>query len=181
MSANQSFRLAGSSEIVEIQCDKAHGEDVIFWNDIMEVFPEVQYLKKGNVHVRKCKDSNGRFHSTNGPTDAPVSHSAGATQIQQITPPPSRGVLSNASVPSSPTPTSSIKTGLKTKLEQENAAESDVDAHLQTSLTDDFEPHDTMDRHDFMQTVHNWLTNQQIKKFVLDMLQVLKRIPGNTK
>ena len=109
-------------------------------------------------------------HSTSGPTDAPVGLPAGVTQIQQITPPPSRGVLSNTSVPPSPTPDSSIKTGLKTKLEQENAAESDVDAHLETSHTGEFEAHDTMDRHDLMQTVQHWLTNQQIKKFVVDLV-----------
>ncbi|KAK3817418.1 MAG: hypothetical protein J3Q66DRAFT_388015, partial [Benniella sp.] len=61
MSETQSFRLAGSSDIVEIPCDKVHGEDIIYWDDIVEVFPNAQYLKKGNVIVKKMKDSNGKF------------------------------------------------------------------------------------------------------------------------
>jgi len=61
MSETQSFRLAGSLDIVEIPCDKVHGEDIIYWDDIVEVFPNAQYLKKGNVIVKKLKDSNGKL------------------------------------------------------------------------------------------------------------------------
>ena len=58
MRMTQSFRLDGESDI-EIRCSLVDGIDVIFWEDIEQVFPGAQYVKNGNVTVSPLKDSNG--------------------------------------------------------------------------------------------------------------------------
>ncbi|KAF9363956.1 hypothetical protein BGX34_002936 [Mortierella sp. NVP85] len=110
MSETQSFRLAGSSDIVEIPCDNVHGEDIIYWDDIVEVFPNAQYLKKGNVIVKKLKDSNGKFY----PHDCQAGYPIGFPL----------GMLSNP--PPSPHPTSDIRTGLERASSFKQLVETDV-------------------------------------------------------
>lgn len=58
MEAAQSFRLAGNTDTIEILCDQVDGQNVIYWEDIKDVFPRVQYVKNGNVAVKKLKDSD---------------------------------------------------------------------------------------------------------------------------
>ncbi|KAG0237895.1 hypothetical protein B0O80DRAFT_519814 [Mortierella sp. GBAus27b] len=57
MEATQSFRLTGCTDILEIPCDQDDGQNVIFWDTILEAFPEALYVKNGNTLVRKMKDS----------------------------------------------------------------------------------------------------------------------------
>ncbi|KAF9363947.1 hypothetical protein BGX34_002927 [Mortierella sp. NVP85] len=57
MDATQSFRLSGTTDVKEIPCDQADGQNVIFWEDIKEVFPEIQYVSCGNVVVKKLRNS----------------------------------------------------------------------------------------------------------------------------
>ncbi|KAI8358941.1 hypothetical protein B0O80DRAFT_495588 [Mortierella sp. GBAus27b] len=56
MEPTQSFRLAGTTDILEIPCDQDDGQNVIFWDTILEVYPETLYVKNGNTLVRKMKD-----------------------------------------------------------------------------------------------------------------------------
>ncbi|KAI8348949.1 hypothetical protein B0O80DRAFT_429318 [Mortierella sp. GBAus27b] len=56
MEPTQSFRLAGTTNILEIPCDQDDGEIVINWDVILEAFPGVQYIKNGDTIVRKLKD-----------------------------------------------------------------------------------------------------------------------------
>jgi len=56
MEVTQPFRLIGKSDIVEIPCDHVDGQHVIHWVDIEQVFPGVQYVKRGNVAVTLIKD-----------------------------------------------------------------------------------------------------------------------------
>ncbi|KAI8350969.1 hypothetical protein B0O80DRAFT_119567 [Mortierella sp. GBAus27b] len=59
MEATQSFRLAGSMDIVKITYDQEDGQNVIYWDDILGIFPGAQYVKNGDVAVKKMR--------TNGP------------------------------------------------------------------------------------------------------------------
>ena len=52
----QLFRLAGETE--EISCDHVHGQSIVYWEDIVQVFPGVKHVKKGNVAVKMLRDSN---------------------------------------------------------------------------------------------------------------------------
>ncbi|KAI8358899.1 hypothetical protein B0O80DRAFT_519751 [Mortierella sp. GBAus27b] len=56
MEITQSFRLAGTTDILEIPCDQDDGQVVIYWDDILEAFPGVQYVKNGNTFVRRLKN-----------------------------------------------------------------------------------------------------------------------------
>jgi hypothetical protein len=56
MEPTQSFLLAGTTDILEIPCDQFDGQNVIFWDTILEAFPETLYVKNGNTLVRKMKD-----------------------------------------------------------------------------------------------------------------------------
>ncbi|KAG0218103.1 hypothetical protein BGX31_011696, partial [Mortierella sp. GBA43] len=49
MEATQSFRLAGNTDILEIPCDQDDDQIVVYWDDILEAFPDVQYIKNGNT------------------------------------------------------------------------------------------------------------------------------------
>ncbi|KAI8358930.1 hypothetical protein B0O80DRAFT_423936 [Mortierella sp. GBAus27b] len=53
MDAIQSFRLAGSTDILDIPCDQEDGQNVIFWREITDVFPGAQFIKNGNTVVKK--------------------------------------------------------------------------------------------------------------------------------
>ncbi|KAF9998830.1 hypothetical protein BGZ80_006988 [Entomortierella chlamydospora] len=46
----QSLRLLGGTEIETIACDRLDEQDIVYWDDIEQVFPGVQYVKNGN-HV----------------------------------------------------------------------------------------------------------------------------------
>jgi hypothetical protein len=57
MELTQSFRLAGTTDILEIPCDQDDCQIVVYWDDILEAFPDVQYIKNGNTFVSVLKDS----------------------------------------------------------------------------------------------------------------------------
>ncbi|KAF9350538.1 hypothetical protein BGX34_001158 [Mortierella sp. NVP85] len=52
----QLFRLAGITE--EIPCDHVHSQSIIYWEDIVQVFPGVKHVKNGNLVVKMLRDSN---------------------------------------------------------------------------------------------------------------------------
>jgi hypothetical protein len=52
----QLFRLAGATE--EIPCDRVHGQSIIYWEDIVQVYPGVKHVKNGNLSVKMLRDSN---------------------------------------------------------------------------------------------------------------------------
>jgi hypothetical protein len=61
MEVTQHFRLSGTTNVEEIPCDQVDGENIIYWQDIKEVFPGVQFVKHGNRTVKKLKDSKGNM------------------------------------------------------------------------------------------------------------------------
>ncbi|KAI8358935.1 hypothetical protein B0O80DRAFT_258814 [Mortierella sp. GBAus27b] len=57
MEAIQSFRLAGTTDVLEIPCDQDDGHNVIYWHDILDAFPGVQYVKNGKTLIKKLRDT----------------------------------------------------------------------------------------------------------------------------
>lgn len=58
MEEYQSFRLAGKKDI-KIAVDRAREQTVIYWEDVQDFYPDVEYVKNGDVAVRFMRDSNG--------------------------------------------------------------------------------------------------------------------------
>ena len=59
MEEPQSFRIAGTTtDIRNIDVDDADGQNVIYWEDIEQVFPGVQHVQNGEVVVKLLRDSN---------------------------------------------------------------------------------------------------------------------------
>ncbi|KAG0212875.1 hypothetical protein BGX31_001379, partial [Mortierella sp. GBA43] len=59
MAATQSFRLAGTTQTVDVPCDTVDGQKIIFWEEIEYAFPGSQHIiKNGNVTVKLMRDSN---------------------------------------------------------------------------------------------------------------------------
>jgi hypothetical protein len=57
MDATQSFRLVGTTDILEIPCDQDDGHNVIYWHDILYAFPGAQYVKNGNILIKMLRDT----------------------------------------------------------------------------------------------------------------------------
>ncbi|KAK3817454.1 MAG: hypothetical protein J3Q66DRAFT_440224 [Benniella sp.] len=58
MVTTQSFRLLGRPDTKDIACEQVDGENVVFWEDIQQVFPNVTYVANGNTVVSLMRDSN---------------------------------------------------------------------------------------------------------------------------
>ncbi|KAK3817449.1 MAG: hypothetical protein J3Q66DRAFT_339926 [Benniella sp.] len=58
MVTTQSFRLIGKADLKDIICDQVDGENVVFWEDIEQVFPGVKYITNGNTVISMMRDSN---------------------------------------------------------------------------------------------------------------------------
>lgn len=58
MEDTQSFCLIGSMDIEEIPCERIDGQNIIFWEDIEQVFPGVKHIKNGKVTINMMRDSN---------------------------------------------------------------------------------------------------------------------------
>ncbi|KAF9349939.1 hypothetical protein BGX34_001493 [Mortierella sp. NVP85] len=58
MVTTQSFRLLGKPDLKDIICDQVDGENVVFWEDIEQVFPGVKYITNGNTVISIMRDSN---------------------------------------------------------------------------------------------------------------------------
>jgi hypothetical protein len=56
METTQSFRLSGTMDVLKIPYEQDDGQNVIYWDDIVEVFPGTQYVKNGDTFVKKLKD-----------------------------------------------------------------------------------------------------------------------------
>ncbi|KAI8348956.1 hypothetical protein B0O80DRAFT_429326 [Mortierella sp. GBAus27b] len=72
MEPTQSFRLAGTTDILEIPCDQDDGQIVVYWDDILEAFPDVQYIKNRDTLVSVVKDP-----SPDGTKSARIKHHPG--------------------------------------------------------------------------------------------------------
>ncbi|KAF9984943.1 hypothetical protein BGZ75_003514 [Mortierella antarctica] len=59
MEETQSLRLVGSTDIEEITCYRVGEQDVVYWEDIEQVFPGVKHVKNGKVTVSMVRDSQG--------------------------------------------------------------------------------------------------------------------------
>ncbi|KAI8597269.1 hypothetical protein EDD21DRAFT_222672 [Dissophora ornata] len=59
MKETQSFRLTGTVEVEKIPIQHVSGENFIFWDDIEQVFPRVQYIKNAGTITAMVKDCNG--------------------------------------------------------------------------------------------------------------------------
>ncbi|KAF9079838.1 hypothetical protein BGX23_003095 [Mortierella sp. AD031] len=59
MEDTQSFRLIGNTDILEILVDSVGGQNVVYWEDIKQVFPGVKHVQKGKVVIIMLKDSEG--------------------------------------------------------------------------------------------------------------------------
>ncbi|KAG0221088.1 hypothetical protein BGX31_010196 [Mortierella sp. GBA43] len=51
----QSFRLDGGTQVVNIACDQDDGQNVIYWHDIVDIFPGIQHVKNGDVAIKRLK------------------------------------------------------------------------------------------------------------------------------
>jgi hypothetical protein len=50
--------LIGKADLKDIICDQVDGENVVFWEDIEQVFPGVKYITNGNTVISMMRDSN---------------------------------------------------------------------------------------------------------------------------
>ncbi|KAF9281760.1 hypothetical protein BGZ88_011414 [Linnemannia elongata] len=58
MEETQSFRIVGTTDTENIDVDNVNGQNVIFWEDIEQVFPGVQHIRNGGSVVKLLRDSN---------------------------------------------------------------------------------------------------------------------------
>ncbi|KAI8597523.1 hypothetical protein EDD21DRAFT_446956 [Dissophora ornata] len=54
----QSFRLIGKSDIEKLPLCNVNGENIIYWEDIQQVFPGVKHVKNGEFTVSMMRDSH---------------------------------------------------------------------------------------------------------------------------
>ncbi|KAF9977035.1 mediator complex subunit [Mortierella antarctica] len=59
MEETQSLRLIGNMDILEVLVDNVAGQNVIYWEDIKQVFPGVKHVQKGKVVIPMSKDLDG--------------------------------------------------------------------------------------------------------------------------
>ncbi|KAF9352117.1 hypothetical protein BGX26_010007 [Mortierella sp. AD094] len=102
MGETQSFRLIGKMDIVEITVDHVGGGNIIYWEDIEQVFPRVQHAQSGKVAINMLRDSDGnrivprRIKQCPGVVLDVVFDEANDTL--QVTPLPADTTISNISV-----------------------------------------------------------------------------------
>ncbi|KAG0061825.1 hypothetical protein BGZ89_011139, partial [Linnemannia elongata] len=59
MEETQSFRIAGTTTDIEtIDVDNVDGQNIIYWEDIEQVFPGVRHIRNGSTVVKLLRDSN---------------------------------------------------------------------------------------------------------------------------
>ncbi|KAF9279704.1 hypothetical protein BGZ88_012603 [Linnemannia elongata] len=58
MDETQSFRIAGTSDVKNIDVDIVNGQSVIYWEDIEQVFPRAGHICNGSSVVKLVRDSN---------------------------------------------------------------------------------------------------------------------------
>ncbi|KAK3817462.1 MAG: hypothetical protein J3Q66DRAFT_400800 [Benniella sp.] len=63
MVTTQSFRLLGKPDIKDIAYDQFDGENVVFWEDIEQVFPSIKYITNGNTIIPTVKGSNWMYQA----------------------------------------------------------------------------------------------------------------------
>ncbi|KAG0278930.1 hypothetical protein BGZ96_002145, partial [Linnemannia gamsii] len=59
MEDTQSFRLIETMNTVEITPKHVDGQNIVYWEDIEQVFPGVKYVKDGKVAINIMRDSDG--------------------------------------------------------------------------------------------------------------------------
>ncbi|KAG0294811.1 hypothetical protein BGZ97_004966, partial [Linnemannia gamsii] len=75
MEETQSFRLIGTMDTEEITCYYVGERNIVYWEDIEQVFPSVKHIKNGNVTVSMMRDSHGASPLANNPNNAPANAS----------------------------------------------------------------------------------------------------------
>jgi len=60
----QRFRLTGQPKVEKILCAPMKGYDVIFWDDIQQVYPDVKHVKCEDVTVSLLRDLDHRRYKT---------------------------------------------------------------------------------------------------------------------
>jgi hypothetical protein len=58
MVTTQSFRLLGKLDTNDIACEQVDEENVVFWEDIEQVFPGVKYIANGNTVINMMRGSD---------------------------------------------------------------------------------------------------------------------------
>ncbi|KAG0046719.1 hypothetical protein BGZ90_008097, partial [Linnemannia elongata] len=58
MEETQSFRIASTTDIETIDVDNVDGQNIIYWEDIEQVFPGVRHIRNGTTVVKLLRDSN---------------------------------------------------------------------------------------------------------------------------
>ncbi|KAG0052069.1 hypothetical protein BGZ89_003312 [Linnemannia elongata] len=58
MEETQSFRLIGNKDIEKILCDHIDEQNIIYWEDIEQLFPGVKQVKNGEITVSMLRDSS---------------------------------------------------------------------------------------------------------------------------
>ncbi|KAF9092942.1 hypothetical protein BGX27_001694 [Mortierella sp. AM989] len=59
MEETQSFSLIGNINILEILVDCVGGQKIVYWEDIVHVFPGINHVQKGKVVISMSKDRDG--------------------------------------------------------------------------------------------------------------------------
>ncbi|KAG0001015.1 hypothetical protein BGZ65_003863, partial [Modicella reniformis] len=54
----QLFRLIGTTDIKRILCSQVEGKNVVYWEDIEDVFPGVKFVQVNGAAVNKMRDQN---------------------------------------------------------------------------------------------------------------------------
>jgi hypothetical protein len=59
MEDTQSFCLIGKRDVVEIPVSYIDGQNIVYWEDIEQVFPGVKHVQIGNVVINRLRGSDG--------------------------------------------------------------------------------------------------------------------------
>ncbi|KAF9344209.1 hypothetical protein BGX26_004649, partial [Mortierella sp. AD094] len=59
MEETQSFRLNGTTDTIEITIDHVGGQNIVYWEDIEQVFPGVKHVQNGKVAINMLRSSDG--------------------------------------------------------------------------------------------------------------------------
>lgn len=70
MEETQSLRLIGKVDVEEITPYNVDGQNIVYWEDIEQVFPGVKHVKNGKVTINMMRGSDGiRYEMNKGGID----------------------------------------------------------------------------------------------------------------
>ncbi|KAF9365053.1 hypothetical protein BGX34_011542 [Mortierella sp. NVP85] len=179
MEETQLFRLAGKTATIKIPCDYVDGQNVVYWEDIEQVFPGVQHVVNGEhypgvvldaVLLSSGEDTVGRHkNTTDAEKDEEMANMStsdnGASTLSRTC------VLATRST--SPSPKSGSRTTLSfkqiMKLAQKGSMESSLEEQLVSSLPPDIQVQvrgSTNRRESLIQVVKNGQVNRLSEQLV---------------